>query len=407
MRATLSNSATFVVASISTYLVTSGVYGDLTHPGAVTIELLLLLAAHFLGYLRIWLSRELLLNFAFVGYMLLSLAWTDNGRLALITTPSIVNTTTVLIFFSALAAYHNVRALLAGMIAGYVIAALLYTFIQGFPFIYPRDFSYNAIAGMYLFGLFLTSLYGAYAGMRLLPLAAGAVFLLLIGMTTSIKTNLGVALGIAGSALLYFRRSVKTLVRGALVVAALGAAVGYTLSANPDLTEKLMNGYGRVSLGVAVLTNREGDSGTTGLGQRKGWQKEGLKGWAATPVFGHGVEAFRSDFGITSHSTPIDLLYNSGLIGTSLFYAMFASLAARLLRSRNPHRRGVRARITMCLIAYVFISISGIIYYDPFVAAFIGLSSGLLVRTERSWQSARARSDPAAAAPLDAPISSA
>lgn len=35
---------------------------------------------------------------------------------------------------------------------------------------------------------------------------------------------------------------------------------------------------------------------------------------------------FRSQFGITSHSTPIDVPLNSRLIGFALFYALFASI---------------------------------------------------------------------------------
>ena len=384
MRLSLGRCSTFVLAAVATFLVTSSVYGDLSHPSIVSVELVVLLAAHALGYLRLWLSREILLNLLFLGYTVLTLAWTDDFKLALITMPTIVNFSFVLIFFSALAAYHDLRMLLAGVAAGFMLGAILYTLTTGFPLSYPEDFSYNAIAGMYLFGLFAITLFGAYVGMMILPMLAAVVLLVLIAATTSIKTNLGAVLGIGVAGLLYFNRSVKGIVRGLLVLAVLAAGVGYVVTNNPTLTEKVRNGYDRVSLGVAVLTNREGDSGSTGLDNRKGWQKEGLRGWAATPVFGHGVEAFRADFGITSHSTPIDLLYNAGIIGTGLFYALFASIAWRLLHAVNRARRQVRARIAACLIAYTFISLSGIVYYDPFVAIFVALSSGLLVRLERT-----------------------
>jgi hypothetical protein len=405
MRLTLGTSSTLIVAAVATFLVTATVYGDVSHPTFVTGELLILLAAHALGYLRVWMSRELLLTLAFVGYVLLTLAWTDNGRLALTTMPSIVNFTIVLLFFSSMTAYHNLRALMLGMIGGYLLAAVRYTLISGFPFSYPDDFSYNAIAAMYLFGLFITAVYGAYRRRIVLPLITGAVLLLLIAATTSIKTNLGAALGIIGASILYFRPSVKRVVVGALMLAALSLGISYALSSNPALTEKLNNGLSRVSLGVAVLTNREGDSGTTGLGNRKGWEREGIKGWQATPVFGHGIEAFRADFGITSHSTPIDLLYNSGLIGTGLFYAIFASLAVRLLRARDADGRAVRARIAAFAIAWAFISLSAIIYYDSFLAMFMGVSAGLLVRLERSGY--RVRASARSAPGVDGSVSSA
>ena len=62
------------------------------------------MGAHALGYLRLWVSREILFNLLFLGYAVLSLAWTDDFKLAVITMPTIVNFTFVLIFFSALAA---------------------------------------------------------------------------------------------------------------------------------------------------------------------------------------------------------------------------------------------------------------------------------------------------------------
>jgi O-antigen ligase len=253
---------------------------------------------------------------------------------------------------------------------------------SGYPLTYPVDFSYNTIASMYISGLFITLVFGAYIRSTVLPLAVGAVLLLLIAATTSIKSNLGIALGIMGASVLYFKLSARDLIKSLIVLAVLGTAIGYAVSSNPALTEKVQNGFARVSTGLLVLTNREGDSGGIGLGTRQGWQREGLKGWAANPVFGNGVEGFRADFGITSHSTPIDLLYNTGLIGLGLFYAMLASIAWRLATARNPPRRGLRARIAMFLITYTFISLSGIIYYDQFLYIFIALSSGLLMRLQ-------------------------
>jgi O-antigen ligase len=273
--------------------------------------------------------------------------------------------------------------LLAGMFAGFIAAAILYTLTSGFPFSYPEDFSYNTIASMYLIGLFITLTFGAYIRSTVLPASVGAVLLVLIAATTSIKTNLGIGLGVIGAGLLYFKLSTRGLLKTVAVVAVIGGGIAYGISENPALTERLQTGLARVSTGFAVLTNRESDAGNIGLGNRQGWKREGLKGWIANPVFGNGVEGFRADFGITSHSTPIDLLYNSGLIGFGLFYAIFASIAWRLVTARNAKRRNIRARIAAVLIAYTFISLSGIVYYDQFLSIFVALSAGLMVRLER------------------------
>jgi hypothetical protein len=376
--------ATFLLAAVAIFAITVNEYGDMSHPTLVTAQLLALLLLHTVRYLRFWISREALLYVGLFAYSLLSITWTEDMHVALNTLPSMTNFFLVLVLFSSLAAYHELGVLLAGMGVGLAAAAILYTLTSGFPLSYPEDFSYNTIAGMYLCGLFIFTVLGAYRRWTVVPLAAAAILLPLIAATTSIKTNLGVVLGFGGAMVLYFKPTARGLIRGVLIIAVFAAGMAFAVRSDPALAETVQNGLERVTLGFAVLTNREGDSGRTGLGNRRGWEKEGLKGWAANPVFGSGMEAFRADFSTTSHSTPIDLLYNYGLIGFGLFYGMFASIAWRLLKGRrNRQFRTVRARIAACLIAYVFISLSGTIYYEPFIAIFIAISAGSLMRLER------------------------
>lgn len=387
---------TVLLGGAAIFLITISEYGDLSHPTLVTAQLLALLLLHTVRYLRFWVSREVLLYVGLFVYSLLSIFWTQDMHVAVTTLPSLTNFLLVLVLMSSLVAYHELGALLLGMALGFAAAAAIYTLTSGFPFSYPDDFSYNTIAGMYLFGFFVVIVLSAYRRWTIVPLTVGPVLLLLITATTSIKTNLGVALGIGGATVLYFKPTAKGLVRSLVIVALLAAAVIYAVRTDPTLEEKIQNGFRRVSLGVAVLTNREGDSGSTGLGNRRGWEKEGIRGWVGNPVFGSGMEAFRADFSTTSHSTPIDLLYNYGLIGFGLFYGMFASIAWRLLKARNVQYRGVRGRIAVCLIAYSFISLSGTIYYEPFVAMYIAIASALVMRLERRGRRAGAPREPLA-----------
>jgi O-antigen ligase len=377
---------TLGVAGGATFVVAVSEYGDSSHPTLLTAELLALLLLHTVRYLRVWIGREVLLYAGLLAYSALSISWTENMHVAVNTLPSMTNFLLVLALFGSLAAYHEVGALLIGCVTGFGLAAVLYTLTSGFPFSYPEGFSYNTIAGMYLFGLFSLAVLGAYLRWLIVPLAGGVLLLVLITATTSIKTNLGLALGVTGATLFYFKPSATALIRGLLVVGILATGAAYAVRSNPAVEERVRNGFARVSLGVAVLTNREGDSGTTGLGNRQGWEREGLRGWAANPVFGSGMEAFRADFGTTSHSTPIDLLYNYGLIGLTLFYGLYGSIALRLLKARNPIFRSVRARLTAALIAYAFISLSATIYYEAFIAMFVALSTVLIVRLEASMR---------------------
>lgn len=372
--------SSFAFASGATFAVMVNEYTENSHPGGITMGLLALILIHALMHLRIRLNREILLNIGFLGFALLSLTWTNNLKAALIWFPGLLNFTLVLILFNALAAYDDISMLLAGIFAGFLAGATLYTVTSGFPFTYPEDFSYNSIAGMYVFGLFVTLVFGTHIRSTLLAVSLGVVLLALIAATTSIKSNLGVALGIIGAGVLYFKVSTKGLVKSVILLALFAGGLAYVVASNPALTDRVQHGFARVSTGFAVLTNREDDS--VGLGNRREWQREGLRGWLVNPIFGHGVEGFRSDFGITSHCTPIDILYNWGLIGFSLFYGILASIGWRLLRARSTRWRGVRARITAFLIAYSFMSLSGNLYYEPPLAIFLALSVGLLVRSE-------------------------
>ena len=105
----------FAIVAVSTFAVTVNVFGDLSHPSRFTFELLAIMALHAVRYQRFWVSREIGLNLGFLGYTVLSLAWTIDSHKAMTTMPSIVNFSLLLILFSALMAFHDLCALLAGM----------------------------------------------------------------------------------------------------------------------------------------------------------------------------------------------------------------------------------------------------------------------------------------------------
>jgi O-antigen ligase len=271
---------------------------------------------------------------------------------------------------------------LQGILGGFLIGAVIYTRTSGFPFSYPEDFSYNTIAGMYLFGLFMTAAYGWHRRSRVLPMLIGLVLMLLIAATTSIKTNLGVLLGAVAAGVLSFRYSMRAIGRNAILGAAFVGVIAYAVTSNENLMERVQGGYARVSMGADVLVAREDKTGGSGLGTRENWAQAGIKGWMTNPVFGEGVEAFRKDFHYTSHSTVVDLLYNTGLIGFVLFYATFVSIAWRLFQGRDSRARTPRALIFGTLTCYGFISLSGTLYYDVFLAAVMAISAALVTRPE-------------------------
>jgi O-antigen ligase len=374
----LRSSVTFTLSAAASVAVTTNASAGASHPMRLALILLLLLGVHLLLVRKLLISRELKIYLAFIGYMFLSLFWTENVRLAMDTLTLAVICELIMLLFGALAAYHNHRAVFTGMLAGFLVAAAFYTRTTGFPFAYPDDFSYNTIAGMYLFGLVSTIMFGWFTRRVVLPIAISVVLLLLIAATTSIKTNLGIALGAGMAGLFYMRHFVKAMRKTMLLFIVFGVALFAYVQSNEDLMERINAGVERVTLGVNVLVAREDLSSGTALDDRKEWKDEGIKGWLQNPIVGNGVEGFRNDYGVTSHSTPVDLLYNSGVIGFAIFYATLLSIAWRLYRATDSAASGLRAFLFGLLVCYVFISLSSNMYYDVFLSVFVAMSAALL-----------------------------
>jgi len=78
----------------------------------------------------------------------------------------------------------------------------------------------------------------------------------------------------------------------------------------------------------------------------------------------------------------VDLLYNTGLIGCVLFYAIFGSIVWRLFEARDARARSPGALALGGLTCYGFMSLSGTMYYEMFLAASIAISAALLSRPE-------------------------
>jgi hypothetical protein len=366
-------------ASAAIMLMASTLYEsfDSARLGVMLVALILL---HCLRRPRFLFCREFALYATFVAYMFITVLWTTDAGLGMNTLLPAVDCILVMILFGALVTYHDLRAVLAGMLAGFLAGAAAYTATAGFPFVYPEGFSYNAIAGMYLFGLFIALLFGWSTRSRILPLAIGLILLVLIAATTSIKTNLGILLGAAAASLMYFRHFMAVIRRTAIALIVLVGIVAYAVASNDAVVEMLQAGVERVTLGVGVLTAREdaARADSLGLGTREDWRNKGIEGWLNNPVFGNGVEAFRADYGITSHSTPVDLLYNSGIIGCVLFYSAFAALAWRLSRARDRDLGSLRPLIFGALVCYLFMTLSGTLHYNVFLASIIAISVALL-----------------------------
>jgi len=376
--------SSFVLAAAGAFTLTLGVVIESfnsTRVGAVLVVLLLL---HVLRYPRLLFGREALIYTCFFGYMITTLIWTDDRALALNTLRPAATSIVVLVLFGSLAAYYDTRAILGGLLCGLLTGAAAYTKVTGFPLSYPSDFSYNAVAGMYLSGLFVALLSGCYSKSRLIPFMAALVFDALLVATTSIKFNLGVALGVVAAVLFYYRRFTVVLRRNLVPISIILVALAVAVASNAELMQGLQRGVDRVALGLEVLQARENVPGYSAFESRQKWQSDGLKGWLQNPLFGHGAEAFRDLYGITSHSTPVDVLYNFGLFGFVLFYAVFLSLIWRLKHLDSATRPGLPPLVLGMGTCYLFVSLSAPLHYNEFLAMFIATGAAVLSRHAHS-----------------------
>ena len=370
----------FALSAATGLVVTVDAYSESFNSARVAVALAGILLLHAVRFARIVVVRETFIYACFLGYMIVQLTWTADRHLAMNTLVPAANFLLVLVLFGSLVEMHDLKAVLAGALVGFLLGAFAYMRVSGFPFHFPAEFSYNAVAGMLLFGLIVTLLLAA-AGLRtrwLLVLAA------LIGIqivaTTSIKTSLGVLLGLVAAGIVHFGRVSQMLWRNGLLILAIAAVLAFAIAANEGAVSSIRRGAERVTLGIRILQAREDLPGYSAFEKRAKWQKEGFLGWIENPVFGHGVEAFRSRFGYTSHASHVDISYNSGLIGIALFYGMFAAAFLRLYRAPHLGARDARFVILGGLVCYFFMSFAGTIHYTATLAAFLALGIGILRR---------------------------
>lgn len=368
------------LAAAASLTILAGVTFEGFHGAWVAVCLAAILALHLLRTPRLVVPREAAIYGCLLAYMGLQLLWTDDRALAMNTLLPAVNFLVLIVLFASLAALHEPKPVVFGALAGFVAGALAYTLATGFPLAYPANFSYNAVAGMHLYGLLVALLLASLMAWRVWLLALAALAWAHVLATTSIKVNLGIAFGglVAGAA--HFGFVMRALRRHSLAVLALVGMLALAVASSPAAVEALRRGSERVTLGLRILAVREDLPGYSAFAKRTGWLEEGMRGWRENPVFGHGVEAFRAEYGITSHSTFIDLVYNSGLVGVALFYGVLLSVALRLRASRGNVPRDTRIVVLGGLACYFFVSLSAPVHYAPTLGAFIGLSAALLRR---------------------------
>jgi hypothetical protein len=370
-----------LAAAATVALVMGTAFEDHLTTSRLLLVLVSLLLAEILFGPQLFIFREFILYLLFVAYQFLTLLWAPDPVLAMNTLFPAVDFLFILVIVGSLVRFSDARAVLRWTLLGLWAGAGIFTYVVGFPFALPHEMSYNAIATIYLYGLYVALTLACMTRSRAFLLALALLAAVHIVATTSIKTNLGVLLGAIAAMIVYFRESLRLVSRHIFLLAIAVGAIAYGIASSDLAVEGLQRGVNRVALGVNVLEARSDQSGYSGFEERAYWAHEGLQGWTRNPLFGHGVEAFRAKFGITSHSTPVDLLYNTGLIGFTLFYAMFISLLWRLFETQAA--QSFKALTLASVVCSVFMGLSGTFFYQYFLAGSIAISVAMLQRSDQ------------------------
>ena len=263
---------TAFLTAVAGMAIAMSAFSEQLRPTRLGAVMFVLLATHLFWRGRLFWCREFTIYLCYFGYMLLALLWTHDDALAMNTLVPATNFIIIVVFFSSMLRFHEIRAALTGAVLGFSLTAASYTLTQGFPFAYPQDFSYNAIAGMYLFGLFVTLMLSCFARHVLVWLALAAVIMVHIVATTSIKTNLGIALGLLAAGSMYTRHFGRLLRRRALILLPMLAALPFIIATNDSMLDTIQRGADRVMLGIEVLQAREDVPGYSAYEERSNWR---------------------------------------------------------------------------------------------------------------------------------------
>jgi len=106
--------------------------------------------------------------------------------------------------------------------------------------------------------------------------------------------------------------------------------------------------------------------------------QEGLRGWLKSPIFGHGIDSFRyfSQYGTYSHNNYVELLYSTGIIGTSVYYGYSLILTYKLFKSKSANN--IKWLLVMLCIAIFFYDYGAISYYIIVQQIFLAMCNRFL-----------------------------
>jgi len=101
---------------------------------------------------------------------------------------------------------------------------------------------------------------------------------------------------------------------------------------------------------IGMIDLMEGNTGDDSSNERKQLILQGINIFSNNPVLGIGVNNFRLLAGIYAHNNYIELLAGVGMVGTALFYSIYAVLFAKISKMNSSSLRKYFVAMTFILL---------------------------------------------------------
>jgi hypothetical protein len=201
----------------------------------------------------------------------------------------------------------------------------------------------------------------------------------IIVVTGSRKAQLMLLFLCGASFLIYTkgRFNISRIVVGASAAAFLAYAA-FTLLAGTAHFSRLEN---------LVEMIRYGDTSDGSAMDRSYLVERGIELWKASPLIGHGNDSFTyiSGFGTYSHSNPVELMANLGILGLVLYYGVHYKgifRAVRLMKLRRSYARCIGIWFVVAMICFIgLFDLFAVSYYDKAIAIFLGAALAVIYST--------------------------
>jgi O-antigen ligase len=247
--------------------------------------------------------------------------------------------------------------------------------------------SYNTIALEFILGAILSFFAGYLTTHKIKFYLLSVLFTFIVFSTGSVKGAIGIVFFFS-FLLIYKIVSIRIKIRlrfsptklvGTLCFFAVLISSAY-LIISKDLISRPLKRITNTVIYLVVKNPKIAQNVATSVqGQRSELVKRGIQFWEESPILGSGINNYRylhqKKFGysIYSHSTPIELLVGTGIVGTLFYYIFFLLFFYRFIRYYRKTKSFLYIAFIAALLSLMLISFGQRMYADFYQFFFLAL----------------------------------